>query len=125
MPRDRRDVADEVERELVVERGVDRVRRRDEKQRVTVRGRAHDGFGGDVGGCPGPVFDDELLAESLGQPLTDQARGDVGGAAGGKADDQAHRPRRNSLALSPTVTRPAARQRPRPDSENFGGEVSF
>jgi hypothetical protein len=27
------------------------------------------------------VFDDELLAEPLGQPLTGQARGDVGGAA--------------------------------------------
>jgi hypothetical protein len=92
--RDRCDVVDEVETELVVESGVDRVRRRHEEQRVTVRGRAHDGFGGDIGGCPGPVFDDELLAEPLGQPLTDQARGDVGGAAGGKTDDQAHRPRR-------------------------------
>src|SRR5262249_34128328 len=38
--RDRCDVADEIVAELVVERGVDRVRRRDEKQRVTVRGRA-------------------------------------------------------------------------------------
>src|SRR5215468_5013613 len=39
--RDRCDVADEIETELVVERGVDRVRCRDEEQRVTVRWRAH------------------------------------------------------------------------------------
>src|SRR5262245_63832095 len=39
--RDRCDVADEVETELIVERGVDRVRRRDEEQRVTVRSEEH------------------------------------------------------------------------------------
>src|SRR5262249_27528498 len=58
------------------------------------------GFGGDISGCPGTVFDDELLTEPLGQPLTEQARGDVGGAAGGKADNQAHRPRRIGLRPS-------------------------
>jgi len=101
--RDRCDVADEVETELVIERGVDRVRRGDKEQRVTVRGRARHGFGGDIGGCPGSVFDDELLAELLRQPLTDQARGDVGGAAGGKADNQPHRPGR--IGLRPCNTR--------------------
>ena len=35
----------------------------------------------------------ELLAEPLRQPLPDQAREDVGRAAGGEADDQPHRPR--------------------------------
>ena len=72
--RDRRDVAHEVETELVVERGVDRIRRRDDQQCIAVRGRAYDGFGGDIGCSPGPVFDDELLAETLRKPLTDEAR---------------------------------------------------
>ncbi len=98
--RDGRDVANEVETELVVERGVDGIRRRDKEQRIAVRGRTHDGFGGDIGGCSGPIFDEELLAEPLGQPLTDETRGDVGGAAGGKADDEAHRSRRIRLRPS-------------------------
>src|SRR5262249_12987049 len=71
--------------------------------RVTIGRWALRGLGGDLGGCRGRVFDDELLAKPLGQPLTDQARGDVGGAAGGKADDHAHRPRR--IALRPRNTR--------------------
>ena len=97
--RDRRDVADEVEIELVVEGGVDRIRRRDEQQRIAIRRRTDGGFGGDIGGCARPVFDDKLLAEPLGQPLTDETRSNVGGAAGGKPDHQAHRPRRVGLRL--------------------------
>src|SRR5712692_8245206 len=42
--RDRRDVANEVEAELVVERGVDRIRSRDHEQGMAVRGRSHDGL---------------------------------------------------------------------------------
>ena len=42
---DRRDVADEIEIELVVERRVDRVARADQQQRVAVRRRAHDRLG--------------------------------------------------------------------------------
>src|SRR5271169_3758430 len=44
-----------------------------------------------------PVLDEEVLSEPLRQPLRHQARDDVGAAAGGKADDQAHRPRRIGL----------------------------
>ena len=44
---------------LVLERGVDGVRRRDEKQRVAVRRRPQDRLGGDVGAAAGPVLDDE------------------------------------------------------------------
>ena len=83
--RDRRDVADEIEIELVVERRVDRVRRTDQEQRVAVRGRAHDRLGGDIAAGARPVLDDELLAEPLRQPLTHQAREDVGRAAGGES----------------------------------------
>ena len=41
-------------------------------------GRMHDRLGGDVAAGAGPILDDERLAETLRQPLTDQAREDVG-----------------------------------------------
>src|SRR5262245_63043671 len=43
------------------------------------------------------VFDDELPAEALRQPLTHHACDDVAPTAGGKADDDAHGPRRIGL----------------------------
>src|SRR2546430_2065250 len=58
--RDRRDVADEIEIEFVVEQ------------------RAGDGrCAADSGARAGPIFDDEGLAKPLRQPLTDQACHDV------------------------------------------------
>ena len=92
--RDRRDVADQVEIELVVDRGVDRIHRSGHQQRISVWGRVHDRLGGDIAGRARPILDDKLLTEPLRQPLTHQAREDVGRAPGGKADDDAHRPRR-------------------------------
>src|SRR5262245_46355970 len=44
--RDRRDVADQVEIELVVDRGVDRIHRSGHQQRISVWGRVHDRLGG-------------------------------------------------------------------------------
>ena len=123
--RDRRDVANEIEIEFVVKRRIDRVRRTDQEQRVAVRSRAHDRLGGDIAACARPVLDDELLAEPLRQPLTDQTREDVVRAAGGKADDDAHRPRRIGLRPSEARSRPAARQHPLPDAEIGGAEVSW
>src|SRR5262245_49857928 len=94
---DRCDVADEIEIEVVVERRVDRVRRSRQEERVAVRRRLHDRLGTDIAAGTRPVLDDELLAEPLGQPMTDQARGDVGSTTGGKSDDNAHWPRRIGL----------------------------
>src|SRR4029077_5396943 len=37
-----------------------------------------------------PILDDELLAQSLREPLSDQACYDVSRATGGKAGDQTH-----------------------------------
>src|SRR5262249_22846892 len=54
------------------------------------------------------VLDDELVAETLREPLCHHARNDVGGAPGGKADDDAHRPRR--IGFRPRETR-GGRQR--------------
>lgn len=89
-PGHRRHVADEVETQLVVKRRIDRVCRRRHQQRVAVGGGAHDLLRRDVRGRPGPVFNDELLAQPFRQSLGDQPRGDVGRAAGRVADDEAH-----------------------------------
>ena len=51
------------------------------EERIAVRARSHDRLGGDIGARARSVFDDEWLAEPLRQPLTDQARDDVGRAA--------------------------------------------
>jgi len=94
---DRRDVADEIEVELVIERRVERVRRNGHEERIAIRCRTHDRLRGDITAGARPVLDDELLAEPLREPLADQACDDVGAAAGGKADDDADRPRRIGL----------------------------
>ncbi len=94
---DGRDIADEIEIELLVERRIDGVWRTNQKQRVTVGGRMHDCFGGCIAAGARPVLDDERVAEPLRQPLTDQTRENVVGAAGSKADDHAHRLRRIGL----------------------------
>src|SRR5215468_6218392 len=70
---DRRNVANEIEIELVVERRVGRVVAPDHEQRVAVCGRAHDRLGADVGAATGPVVDYELLAKPLRQPLSHQS----------------------------------------------------
>src|SRR5262249_48887510 len=93
----RRDVTDEIEVELVIERRVDRVGRMDQEERIAIRGRTHDRLRGDITAGARPVLDDELLAEPLREPLADQASDDVGAAASGKAGDDAHRPARIGL----------------------------
>src|SRR5713101_9151080 len=82
---DRRDVADEIEIEPFVECCADSVIRTSQKERIAVGGRTHDGFRPDIATGPWPVVHDELLAEPLRQPLTQEAREDVGRTtAGGK-----------------------------------------
>src|SRR5262249_29225021 len=82
---DRRDVANEIEIELVVERRVDRVRRACHEQRVAARRRPHARLRADIAAGARPVLDNELLTEPLRQPLTDQAGDNVGWSARGKA----------------------------------------
>ena len=94
---DRRDVAQEVEAQLLIERVVDRVRRHPLQQRVAVRRRLHHRLGPDVAAGARPVLDQDRLAEPLGEPLRHQAGEDVGAAAGSEADDDADRLRRISL----------------------------
>src|SRR5262249_47689856 len=70
---------------------------RDEKECVAVGGRPDDRLRADIAAGAWPVLDNELLIEPLRQPLTDQAGDNVGWSARGKADNDAHRPRRIGL----------------------------
>ena len=58
-----------------------------------------------------------------GATAENRARGDVGRAGGRERHNHSHWPR--WIGLRPSKTRGGARQRPLPDAENFGGEVSF
>src|SRR5262245_9781543 len=95
--RDRGDVADQIEIELLVECSVDGVHRSGHKERIPVRGRVYDRLRGDIASRARPILDDKLLTETLRQPLSYQACHDVGGTTGGKSDDDAHWPRRIGL----------------------------
>src|SRR5262245_63257730 len=96
---DGRDVANKIVIELVVERGAGCVRCTDKEKRIAVRGCFHSGLSADGASGTGSVLDNEWLAKSLGQPLTDPARLDVVIAACGNWDDDTHWPRR--IALRP------------------------
>src|SRR5258706_15839387 len=100
---ERRDVADEIEVELVIECRVERVEGTDYEQGVAVCRRAHDRLGCDVAAGSRTVVDDERLTEPLREPLTYQARRDVRTASGREANNKAHRPR--WIALRPSNTR--------------------
>ncbi len=95
--RDRHQVAEEVEVELVVERHVEHVGHGRGEQRVAVRRRFHDDLGADIGGAARPIVDDELLLEPLRQPLSDEPRGNVGRDSDRIRYDHADRPRRIGL----------------------------
>jgi hypothetical protein len=88
---DRRDVANEIEIKLLIQRGVDRVTRSHREQRIAVGRRANDRLGGDIAAGTRPILDDEWLTESFRQPLTHQTCHDVRRATGSERNDDAHR----------------------------------
>ena len=63
-----------------------------EQNGVTVGRRFGDGIRAYHAACSGTVVDDERLSELLAQHLGQDPGLDVGGAAGGKRHDDAHRP---------------------------------
>src|SRR5712671_1910437 len=67
---------------------------------MAVWGRTHYRLGANAIAGARPVLNDEWLAKPFRQPLTDQAREDVGCAARGTSDDDAHRSRRIGLRPS-------------------------
>src|SRR5262245_16016240 len=94
---DRRDVAGEIEIELVVKRHIDRAAWSDHDQRMAVGWRTDDHLGADITAGTRPVLDDEWLTKPLRQPLTHQPCDNVILTASGKPDDDAHRARRVGL----------------------------
>src|SRR5262249_19742246 len=58
----RRDVADEIEIELVVEPCVTRIWKTSQQKRIAVRGCIHDRLDGDIGASTRPVIDHEFMA---------------------------------------------------------------
>jgi hypothetical protein len=84
-----------------------------------------DRLSADIAAGTGPVVDNEWLAEPLREPLTNQAREDVGWAATGKGRGPCAPAATDRLAPRRSAGRPAARQRPPPDARIvYGGEVS-
>src|SRR5215813_9063624 len=113
---DRRDVADEIETKLVIERGVDGVPTADHEQRIAVRRCAHDRIGPDIAAAARSVLDNKLLTEPLRQPLTDQTRDDVGRTGRSERHDDAHRPPRIGLRPREDHFPPRGAGMPRPSS---------
>src|SRR5262249_29768747 len=100
-------VADQIEFELV-ERCIDCVRICYKEKRVSISWRVDNSLRCEIATSADPVLGNEWLAETLRQPLADQARHGVGGAAGRKPDDDAHRPGR--IGLRPRDARDHGRQ---------------
>src|SRR5262245_4482966 len=90
--RNRHDVAEKIEIELVVERRVDGGSRTDRKERIAIWRRPHDGLGSNIATAAWPIFDDEWLAEPLRQPLADETREDVVRTARCNWDDDTNWP---------------------------------
>src|SRR5262249_46437300 len=97
-----------IEVELVVERHADHIRWPCQKKRVTICGRSHDCLSADVGASTRAVLHHELLAEPLRQPLTDQARDNVGRTGRSERHDDANRPRRIVLRATGELAGSAA-----------------
>jgi hypothetical protein len=80
-----------------VERGVDRIRRSDSKERIAVCRRTHDRFGSYIGASTRAILDNELLAEFFCSISAASARTSLASTS-----LSAGTPRRNSIMpLSP------------------------
>ena len=104
-----------IEVQMRIERGVDGVRRGDQKQRVAVSFGMDRRLGGDVAAGAVAVLDDKLLAELFRQPIADQPRADVGRSAGGmptnsSTDRDGYLCARASRATAGSATAPPARR---------------
>ena len=104
-PRDRCDIADEIEIEFLVERRIDGVGRDDGQQRVAVGRGAHHRLGGNIAAGAGPAFHHKGLVQMLRQPLPDQTRDQIRRAAAAQAFNDAHRPGRIIVGVSETPCR--------------------
>ena len=67
---------------------------------IAVRSGSNGCLGCEIATSPSSIFDNELLAKSFRQPLTDQTGMKVVGAARGKPNKDARRPHRVALRAS-------------------------
>ena len=89
---DRLEMLREPDLEILEQAFVDRGGEQRQQQRVAVGRGARDHLGAEIAAGPGPVLDDELLAEYVAHALSDHPRQDVGRAAGCKSDHHPDRP---------------------------------
>ena len=97
-----RHIAPEIVVELV-ERWIKSMFGNAHEKRVPISGRAYDTLGRNAGISSWPIFNNELLADPLGQPLSNEAGNDVCCASWGKPNHNADRPRR--IRLRPCYAR--------------------
>src|SRR5256886_12024711 len=90
-------VANEIERQLVVERRIDGIIGSDEADGIAVGRRAQHRRHADISAGADLVLDDELLAQLFRQILSDDARHGVVWPTGGERHDPGPRPRRIAL----------------------------
>src|SRR5262249_2788366 len=76
--------------------------RRRREQRVAIRVGLGDRLGADIAGGADAVLDHHRLSPLLRQPVGEDARHHVGGAAGGKRHDDLDRPRREGVCQATT-----------------------
>src|SRR3977135_3181064 len=100
---DRRNIANEIEVELIVKRRIDRIGDTAQEKRVAVCRRTHDRLGPDIAASTWPVVDDEGLAAPLREVLAHKTRYYVIRSTRRKPDHDAHGPRR--IGLRPSETR--------------------
>ena len=108
-PDDRREIAHPVRRVLAQQDVVHAGPGVGQEQRVAVGIRPRHRFGADDAAGPGPVVDDELLAQRFGQLAGDEPPDDVVRRPGRERNHPAHRPAR---VIRRRVLRPALRHRP-------------
>ena len=101
---DRREILDRVVGQVAAQGRVDRDRaHRGEEQGVAVGVGLGHVLGRDRAVRARPVLDDDGLSEQRSQPLGEQARDEIGGAAGGERDHELDRP--VGIVLRPRAAR--------------------
>ncbi len=88
--RDRREILQWIIGEFAVQAGIDSMHSRCRQQHVAIAGSADHRLRADIAACTRAIFDDDLLLPDLGQLLPDDARQDVGRAAGRLGHDDAY-----------------------------------
>ena len=89
--RDRFEILDRIERNLIVQGGIDGERRGGKQNGVAIGRRLRRAGHADIAAAAADVLDIELLAKLIGQLQRDQASDDVGRTARRVRNDHAHR----------------------------------